>query len=287
MISVIIPWANRTELALALPSIIENIKTIGGDLTIVNLGGCMENLKKQILHCSCRYNINIINIPKVSSFNKSVAQNIGVKYTNNPYLFFCDCDIILPTGLLKEIFLLLIDSPNSFATLAKVKETKINSRNANNLISITNTIKLKIKDGTEISIKDNEENALDGTRTAAGLLMVTRENFKIVNGYNNKFDGWGWEDQDIISRLALYAKLKYITYGVAMHISHNDNVRMKSYIEKYNNRWRSKDLMYRQALHNYDMGNFLGTYEQDYEQIKKVERLISVDGNIQPTISRV
>ena len=264
MLSIIIPWCDRAELKMALPSILENIQGLDADITIVNLGGDKENLKQQTLVSS---DINIINISKIPNFNKSIAQNIGAKYTTKPYIFFCDCDIIFPTGLIKELLDLLRKDSNSFLTVAQVKETEVNSRNAKNITSISYNLELKIKDGTTICIKDSEENSLDGIRNAPGLLMVKRSDFEKINGFNSEFDGWGWEDQDVICRLVLYAKLKYLTFGMASHISHNDNVRMKLYTQKYNNRWHSRDVMFRKALNNYDEENFMGTYKQDCMKI--------------------
>ena len=77
MLSIIIPWCDRAELKMALPSILENIQGLDADITIVNLGGDKENLKQQTLVSS---DINIINISKIPNFNKSIAQNIGAKY---------------------------------------------------------------------------------------------------------------------------------------------------------------------------------------------------------------
>lgn len=262
MLSLIIPWCNRNELQEALPSMVKNIETIGGDISIVNLAGDKQWLENQIGEFkNC---VSIINVNNSERFVKTRAQNIGAKHTKQPYLFFCDCDIILSDNLLQNLLDQVVSNKHSFGTLAGVKETKLNAREANNLTLFGYELRLKIRDGTEVKIVDNEEDVMDGTRQAPGLLMVARSDFESINGYNGHMDGWGWEDQDMICRLSLKAKLTRINFGKALHISHDDVARMQPYMQ-YKDRWESRDRMFRSALANYDKDNFMGTYSTDAE----------------------
>jgi glycosyltransferase involved in cell wall biosynthesis len=262
MLSVIISWYNRNELKKALPSIVENVRAVGGDITVVNFMGDSHWLEDQIQEYAA--DVRIVTVTDQVRFNKARAQNIGADATSKPVLFFCDCDIILSKGTLQNLLEQITTTPNSFATLKGVKETDQNARQANNLVMFGYELRLKIKDGTSAQIIDNEEDVTDGTRQAPGLLMVRREDFLKVNGYNGRLNGWGWEDQDMICRLTLHAKLKRITSGIAQHISHDDEARMQSYLG-FLDRWQSRDKMFRTALSNYDLGDFLGTYTVDAE----------------------
>jgi predicted glycosyltransferase involved in capsule biosynthesis len=238
---------------------LENIQMVNGDLTVVNFMGNSELLQDQIKEFADQ--LKVITVPGNNRFNKPQAQNLGATHTSHPYLFFCDCDIILPPGILKHLLQQIVHE-GAFVTLAGVKETEKNSRQANNVVMFGYHLKLRIKDGTSVQIIDNEEDVTDGTRQAPGLLMVRRSDFIKVNGYNGRLNGWGWEDQDMICRLTLHAKLRRISEGVAWHISHDDAVRMQSYIG-FVDRWQSRDAMFRNALANYDNNDFLGTYSQD------------------------
>ena len=265
MLSIIVPWYNRQELKLALLNLAKSMEEIGGDITIVNLGGDQELLESQVK--DWKKFLSIINITSQGNFNKPVAQNIGASYAKFPYLFFCDCDIILPPGILLSLFNKIKENNNVFGTLAGIKETEINSRKANNLILFGYELRLKIADGTEVKIVDNEEDAEVGTRQAPGLLLVKRSDFEKINGYNSQLDGWGWEDQDMICRLTLKGKLTRISWGTAFHISHDDETRMQGY-HNYDDRWQSRDKMFRRALANYDQDFFMGSYTKDIKSYK-------------------
>lgn len=261
MISIIIPWFNRAELKEALPNIIANAEYVSGNVTIVNFNGDREFIDEQV--GNLKKKLKIIHVSKDSVFNKPAAQNIGAHYTNHDYLFFCDCDIYFqePTTLY-HLFEKVKQHGKAFGTLEGVKETKLNARNASNLVMFGYQLNLKIADGTKVTIIDNEEDASDGTRQAPGILLVKRTDFELIGGYNSKLDGWGWEDQDMICRLSLSAKLQRISCGKAMHISHDDESRMLGY-KNYHDRWYSRDIMFRRALANYDMNNFMGTFGVD------------------------
>lgn len=273
MLSMIVSWYNRHELQQALPSLVESMQAINGEIIIVNFGGDKSLLNKQI--GDFKSQITVINLLNTNGkFNKPTAQNIGAHFATQPYLFFCDNDIILSPAVITELFSRVQITPETFGTVAKVNETKPNARGAGNLILFGYELRLKIADGTEVRIIDNEEDANDGSRQAPGLLLVKKSDFKKINGYNSELEGWGWEDQDIICRLHLAAKLKRITYGLAMHISHDEASRMMAY-STFADRWQSRDHMFRCALANYDKNYFVGTYADDINKYSvTVERPI-------------
>lgn len=185
-------------------------------------------------------------------------------------MFFCDCDIIVTPETIKNL-LVKVQHPGTFATLAGVKESEINSRGGKHIVCFGYELRIRTADGRELLIVDNEEDADDGTRQAPGLLMVQRSDFHTIGGYNSQLHGWGWEDQDMIARLTLGAGLQRMQAGRAIHISHNDEARVANY--PLQNRWESRDKMFRQALANYDNSNFQGTYLNDTQQL--VSQVIS------------
>lgn len=266
MISIIIPWFNRKELKEALPTIMLNAKNVEGEVIIVNFNGDKSFLNTLLLNEE--KNLSVIHIENGNEFNKPTAQNIGAYHSSFDYLFFCDCDIYFPDLILKDLITKIKKQKNIFATLKEVKETQQNARKAENLVMFGYHLKLKIADGTEVMIVDNEEDVSLGTRQAPGLLLVNKKDFLSIDGYNSGLDGWGWEDQDIICRLSLSAKLKRMCWGNALHISHDDNSRMLGY-KNYEDRWHSRDIMFRRALENYNQGNFKGTYSTDIERFTK------------------
>lgn len=260
MLSLIVTWRDRDELIRALPSMVAAAESVRGELLVVNFGGDTARLNAQLgVFAGC---VRVIAGPPQRYFHKAVANNLGAQFARYPLLFFCDCDIILPDGLVETLVQRLDTSPGHFATLAGVRETETNSRGGRHVVSFGYQLDIKTADGRRLRIVDNEEDANDGTRQAPGLLLVRKDDFLRIGGYNGQLHGWGWEDQDMISRLTLGAGLTRINEGHALHISHDDEGRIAAY-PPVSSRWESRDRMFRTALANYDDANFMGSFSVD------------------------
>ncbi|WP_065201976.1 glycosyltransferase family 2 protein [Chromobacterium subtsugae] len=266
MLSIIISWRNRKELAQALPSLLAAAHGVGGDVNIVNYSGDAAQLAA--LCGAYLPQLNIINVDGQEFFNKAAAQNVGASQARHPALFFCDCDIILPDpALLRRLCAHLAEGAGRFVTLAGVQESEVNSRQARHVVSFGYELNIRTADGRRLRIVDNEEDGETGTRQAPGLLLARRDDFLAIGGYNSDLHGWGWEDQDMISRLTLGRGLERVNEGVAVHISHDDHARIAHY-PQVASRWESRDRMFRQALANYDDANFSGSYPRDLARLE-------------------
>lgn len=260
MLSLVVTWRDREELARALPSMLASAQSVQGELIVVNFGGDARRLEEQLKDAADR--VRVVSGPPQRYFHKAVANNLGARFARHPLLFFCDCDIILPEGLVSSLVSRMQASPGHFATLAGVRETETNARGGRHVVSFGYQLDIKTADGRRLRIVDNEEDATDGTRQAPGLLFARRDDFLRVNGYNAQLHGWGWEDQDMICRLTLGAGLTRINEGHALHISHDDAGRIAAY-PPVSSRWESRDRMFRTALANYDDANFQGSFSAD------------------------
>jgi glycosyltransferase involved in cell wall biosynthesis len=261
MLSIVVSWRDRAELGRALPSLVSSAHRLGGDLTVVNFGGASAMLQEQLGLLAA--DVRVVEVRDERYFNKGRAHNVGAAHSSQPMLFFCDCDIMLEPVSLARLVEQVNASPGTFGTLAGVRESKRNARNGKHVVCFGYELRIRTADQRELRIVDHEEDAEDGTRHAPGLLVVRRSDFLAVGGYNARLHvyGWGWDDQDMIARLTLGAGLRRIMYGNAVHLSHDDDARVRAY--PMANRWESRDKMFRQALDNYDRADFHGTYELD------------------------
>lgn len=259
MLSIIVTWRNRHELGRALPGLVDTARRLDGEVVVMNFGGDADALAQQTEDRASA--VRVVELRDQRHFHKTKAQNLGAQVSRGDTLFFCDCDIIVEPDVIASLVRRLEANPGTFATLKGVRETEQNSRQANNVVRFGYRLDVKIRNGRELSIVDNEEDAQDGTRQAPGLLIVRRRDFLSVNGYNGRLHGWGWEDQDMISRLTLGAGLTRVIDGHALHISHDDHARVSQY--PVENRWESRDKMFRQALAYYDEDDFRGTFAED------------------------
>ncbi|MCA1612740.1 MAG: glycosyltransferase [Acidobacteria bacterium] len=262
-LSIVVSWRDRAELGGALPGLAATARAVGGDVTVVNFGGSPEMLRAQLGDQAPE--VKVVEVRGQKYFNKSCAQNLGAAHTTGALLFFCDCDIVLEPGTVKYLAEQLTTRPGTFGTLAGVRESQTNSRGGKHIVCFGYELLIVTADKRRLRIVDNEEDASDGSRQAPGLLMVRRPDFLSVNGYNSQLHGWGWEDQDMISRLTLGAGLERVVHGHAVHLSHDDHARISNY--PVTDRWESRDRMFRQALANYDEANFRGTYDLDVERL--------------------
>jgi len=265
MLSIVISWCNRAELPRALPHLVEAARLVGGDVTVVNYGGDTTVLA-DLLRSSRDRLLRLVEVRGEQYFNKARAQNIGAASSTHPVLFFCDCDIVVDPGLIVELAHEVNDRADTFATLAGVTESEHNSRRAGNVVCFGYELNIRLANGRSLRIVDNEEDVEQGTRQAPGLLLVRRCDFARIDGYNGQLHGWGWEDQDMISRLTLGAGLRRVTRGIVTHLSHGDLERT-AYYPPVRDRWESRDRMFRQALANYDNDRFLGTYSADNREL--------------------
>ena len=257
LLSVVISWRDRTELGRCVESLSRMLDGSDVEIIVVNLGGKRDLLESQI----AAFN-NVKIVEKESKwFNKPVAQNFGAQAARGDYLFFCDCDILFHNTDFLDLYDKVRAASKVFGTLAGVRETDPNSRGGRNVACFGYELTIRIANGASVRIVDNEEDIEIGTRQAPGLLLVKREDFDAVGGYNSALDGWGWEDQDMICRLSLHARLERVNHGEVLHISHSDKARTQAFPVK--DRWKSRDQMFRRALNNYDEGRFIGTFTID------------------------
>jgi predicted glycosyltransferase involved in capsule biosynthesis len=258
MITIVVPWRDRAEFSQTAAPLARIARRVGGELLVVNLGGCIDTLNKFLSEVP---DAKIHHVQHRSLFNKCLAQNFGVKLSSHDILFFCDCDVIVSENDLLSLYEQVKKTPNTFGTIAQVKETVANTRKGTHVVKFGYHLLIGTADGRTLAITDHEEDLSTGTRCAPGLLLLRKDDFLAVNGYNSDLNGWGWEDQDMISRLILGRGLQRLSQGQALHVSHSDGVRAQAYSD--HNIWDSRDRNFRAALRNYDVGNFLGTYSKD------------------------
>jgi hypothetical protein len=233
-------------------------------LIVVNYGGNSSELASLLPDADA--SIGVVTVRSREWFNKSRAQNVGAAHCPHDLLFFCDCDILLNADTLDDLVDRVGADTTTFGTIAQVTETQRNARGAGSVVVFGYHLKLRLANGRTLDIIDNEEDAETGARQAPGLLITHRANFERVGGYNARLHGWGWEDQDMIARLTLGAGLTRIQSGSVKHLSHGDDSRIR-YYPPVRDRWESRDRMFRQALANYDRGDFSGTFATDIVEL--------------------
>jgi hypothetical protein len=157
----------------------------------------------KILKSVCDYDIIIVEQNKGDLFNIGKLKNIGFDYltkkgkTYDNYIF-ADIDSVPDSNLL-EYFFKITDGMNSLATY-----------------------------GTRYEQFDKNKPFL------GAMISCTKEIFEKINGYPNNFEGWGYEDDNVVLRC--YSEDISIYYNTVGRIIDTEEIngKMKSNFEKQN-----------------------------------------------------
>lgn len=173
-------------------------------------------------------NTTLIVDPTDGLVEKCKSYNTGAQLADTDILVFLDIDIIVDCNLLlecinaaKESNMLecLIGYNGVALYMTEAGEKKfLNTLNIEDLRSLTVNLDKVTNNANEFALVGN-------TRAVGGCLVMTKESFKRINGFNPFFKGWGYEDNEIISRahrLGLKVSKSDDTQNVLFHLPHCD-----------------------------------------------------------------
>jgi hypothetical protein len=267
-LSIIIPWRDRPEIATTLRENSAVFSAHNLEVVVVNCGGDAAQLRAAI-EGACFGRLRFVEL-KGADFNKSLALNLGVCVARAPHLFFLDTDVTLKGDFLAEA-LGLLDS-ECFVTVERAFESAATAADEESqLEEVAQLIRLVAAGGREAWVETNRTRLRDGSRSAPGLVMLSREHFVAVDGMNSDLHGWGWEDLDLLVRLQLALGLHRRQAGSVVHLTHGDELRY------FGGRGRagSEQINFSTCLENYRLGHLYGTYADDVRTWR--ERLASCD----------
>ncbi|MBV9084230.1 MAG: glycosyltransferase family 2 protein, partial [Acidobacteriaceae bacterium] len=264
--SVIIPWCNRPEIELTLPHTIERFREQDCEIIIVNCGGDDVALASILerLHV-VGSNVSTLYVPS-TEFNKSLALNLGAFVSRAEILLTLDADIILLSDIIAAALFL---TERCFITIAQVRETKLATDfrwpegmiDGSHLIGVVSTWTTEFlwSDGRSTTVQNWRSSYPNHTRAGPGLVLVRKQHFLDVQGYDSRFHAWGFADIDLHVRLQYALGLEHIQTGAAEHLSHTDAQRNL----KGRTRHVSSQLNFAAACKRYSRCEFEGTYELD------------------------
>lgn len=159
---------------------------------------------------------------------KCAGYNYGEKYAKTDVVVFLDVDIIVDCNKLLECIdearatgsleCLIGYNGCAFYMTEQGEQQFLKTLNVEDLYS-------KIKDLHLITNNANEYALLGNNKAVGGCLIMTKESFDKINGFNPFFKGWGYEDNEIISRahtLGLNVSKSNITDHFLYHLPHCD-----------------------------------------------------------------
>lgn len=206
------------------------------------------------------------------TFNKGWAFNAAIrKYPDYHYYAFADGDLIIPDiqALIKElVYQCQTASKPAFRAFNKVLDTSMkDTHNVNNVDHIID----KYHSG-QLTLEERQ-----GLTFGGGLLVLSRQMYDIVGGWDENFTGWGREDDFMKIKLVSIGKCTQIFSNLcALHIWHpitSDFSLKIETIDLYNKYSQYNDLeLYNHIINSrLDLGNphkyafdwlyYIGLYE--------------------------
>jgi hypothetical protein len=222
---------------------------------VVNAGGelaLISSLLAQVKDTRVR----LIDLPG-QPFNKSQALNVGVHCSRGERIFMVDADILLAADTMKEIEGLRTEE--TFVTIRHVVESQ-GLRSALLSSEIVQTSEYICSDGRRSYIEFRTGS--DNSRSGPGLLLLNKQDFVSVAGFNSALRDWNFEDYDFQLRLQLHLGIRRVLAGEVIHLSHIDGARAKRVESNRRNRSIAES--------NYRRGKFMGTYAHDVDKLEGI-----------------
>lgn len=275
LISVIIPWCNRAELARSLQKNSHLLRSRQYEVLIVHAGGDFGWLKQLVAAANIDY-AYLVDI-EGASFNKCLCLNVGVWASGGQSVFFLDCDVLLNEDSMASAANALCSG--NFITISKLSEENP-AQHAQTLYKSAMGIDnsgdpwiQEVRQTWELVFAGNKKASFErwqGThgRSPSGLMLIQKQDYVAVGGSNSKIEGWGFEDIDLQIRLQAQLGITRCSVGTARHLTHDSpEVRFESEQRNTN-----------RCFLNYCRGEFLGTYSKDISSWERHVRKYIVRG---------
>jgi len=180
--------------------------------------GSDENIIEFLKSFSEQNNCKIKYIrQEFNGFRVARSRNNAVLYSKSDILVFLDSDVILTKNYIKKIYDFFQGNRNCFVTNYPVRLTQKQTEKIS-LDCIINckyeiiTIKQKLKIVRQyfkdlfysITNRFRKTNKRLSPKFRGGVSAVIKEDFLAVNGYDERFIGWGNEDDNLSKRLYIY-----------------------------------------------------------------------------------
>jgi GT2 family glycosyltransferase len=251
--SVLIPWADRPQIREMLARNRPWLERHDIETVIVNGGGDGEALRELVSDVP-EAGVRIISTT-APVFNRSQCFNIGALASRGTVLFILDADIVFQSDVLGEAAELMRNG-RRFVAIGRVVETDPSlcqppgGPDLSFLAEAIDQRTLITTDGRRAVLRNRR---LGGARASDGLVLIEKQHFVDIGGFNSELVGWGYEDTDFQLRLQFGLGLERVDVGEVLHLSHPATARSQ---ESWN-----RNMM--RAFGNYARGQYLGTLEHD------------------------
>ena len=266
-LTVIIPFRSSNDFKRMdnLKIVLKYLKFIGVKHVILSEEDAYSHLESLIEIFKEDFDdITLIFTYSSKSFNKSVAANEGVKKASTPFIAIMDSDVLIS----KETFDKTLSLINSFYDFVYPFNRMV-KQIYDPFIDVENFNFDEVDSELETRIN------ADG-----GFLFCRKDSFLNVGGYDETFEGWGGEDNDLCIRMNLSDYKVTRLNNVLYHLHHQKEKSNRSNVQfLFDNYYLSKfqdiDILINQKKNLY-LNSILCSDEEDVTPSNVSEYLLSV-----------
>ncbi|MGB7416338.1 MAG: glycosyltransferase family 2 protein [Thermosynechococcaceae cyanobacterium] len=219
-LDVIIPVKDRSTVSRCISVLLEQAELaseIHLNRIILCDGGSREaECQRQLRWVEQFSAVEVLNCPH-PGFNKGWLLNQGLEAATAPWVLISDIDILWTATTLNALCSATKSNPNQLCCIQSVQESQ-----PTNIAPQRPRYTYRLeKTAQDIQVKVFSDSSCSPLRPGYGLVWGARSLFQRIGGYRHCFDGWGWEDQDLLIRTQLLG-YEVTEVGSVIHLSHSD-----------------------------------------------------------------
>ena len=258
-LDIIIPVKNRSTVLRCVFTLLAQIgrceKVCLGQILLCDGGSQSTDCQAQIQQLSQLSQVKILACPHLG-FNKGWLINQGLAAATAPLVLVSDVDILWNEASLSRLGMAAASYPGCLYSVKSVQESKSGAV-APQRPRYTYRLE-QTPTGSAVSVYLAPPLSTLH-RPGCGLLCGQRILFQQVGGYRHGFQGWGWEDQDLLIRTQLLG-IETAELGTVIHLSHGDDQRNLE--NKQQTPVQSRDRNILRSLKRIAQGKLLGDLSQ-------------------------
>lgn len=185
----------------------------------------------------------ITPIQEQAPFSRSMTCNYGAKQASGDVLLICDADMIFDLDLIENGLKIVHDAP---WIAPMCQKWDLTWQASNKLLNMSSDVELKSLD-MEIARKWGAERCRGGA-----MLMITKDNYFKVGGFDERFNGWGFEDNAFFLMANAILGEFVETDNVAYHLWHPQSINQYPQLTQNNRE------LYTEYFQHYEEGDLIG-----------------------------
>ena len=151
--------------------------------------------------------------------NNAVARNVGLRLARHPIVLNTDSDCVFVTDVLAEVVKEMVDgafcSCGSYRTLTHAASAELDAIRRERGLNPDDYAR-------RANGRPDHVDSPDGVRALHGAFGCWRDALIEIDGYDERYSEWGWEDRDLLTRLeaGLGLKRRFVERVSVVHVWH-------------------------------------------------------------------